>query len=246
MTLEHGDDPTPVEPTLPFFPLFALVVTLVVGALVFAYAATHYHRLPEQVPIHFGGSGEPDAWAPRSFSSVMLLPIMTVFLGPFMAFMAHFIANARQAIQLGDGGAALAARERFRAVVSNFLSGVSLLVTGMLASLSYGAMQIGLGHTQRLPTSVVFLAVAMGGYVLVGVIVILFKYSSTPMPRAADTKNWKYGLFYINRNDPSIFVENRFGLGYTLNLGHKKGAAGLALFLAGIAGILLMSLFAVF
>ncbi|MGH9455151.1 MAG: DUF5808 domain-containing protein, partial [Terriglobia bacterium] len=31
---------------------------------------------------------------------------------------------------------------------------------------------------------------------------------------------WKAGMFYVNREDPSIFVEKIEGVGYTLNFGH--------------------------
>ena len=30
-------------------------------------------------------------------------------------------------------------------------------------------------------------------------------------------QHWKWGLFYANRNDPAVFVEKRFGFGYTIN-----------------------------
>ena len=32
---------------------------------------------------------------------------------------------------------------------------------------------------------------------------------------------WKWGMFYINPNDPALFVEKRFGIGYTVNLGNR-------------------------
>lgn len=28
---------------------------------------------------------------------------------------------------------------------------------------------------------------------------------------------WKGGMFYVNRDDPALMVEKRFGIGYTLN-----------------------------
>lgn len=43
------------------------------------------------------------------------------------------------------------------------------------------------------------------------------------------------GAFYINRDDPSIFVEKRFGIGYTINFGNPKAVALLVAFLAIIA-----------
>ena len=32
---------------------------------------------------------------------------------------------------------------------------------------------------------------------------------------------WKWGLFYVNPADPSILIETRFGIGYTVNLGNR-------------------------
>jgi uncharacterized membrane protein len=36
-------------------------------------------------------------------------------------------------------------------------------------------------------------------------------------PILDDDAKWIWGLFYFNRSDPSIFVEKRIGIGYTVN-----------------------------
>jgi uncharacterized membrane protein len=38
-----------------------------------------------------------------------------------------------------------------------------------------------------------------------------------------DDQYWKGGLFYFNKNDPSVFVEKRFGIGYTINFANPIG-----------------------
>ena len=53
-----------------------------------------------------------------------------------------------------------------------------------------------------------------------------------PVGDRTPDKNWKLGLFYINRNDPALFVEKRFGIGYTLNFGHPGVLVFLAVLLA--------------
>ena len=40
--------------------------------------------------------------------------------------------------------------------------------------------------------------------------------------------SWKLGIIYFNPADPSILVEKRFGIGYTLNLGNLKAWAAIA------------------
>ncbi|WP_285400103.1 DUF5808 domain-containing protein [Lysinibacillus sp. fls2-241-R2A-57] len=34
---------------------------------------------------------------------------------------------------------------------------------------------------------------------------------------------WKGGLIYMNRQDPSVFVEKRFGVGWTMNFANPRG-----------------------
>jgi len=46
---------------------------------------------------------------------------------------------------------------------------------------------------------------------------------------------WKWGLIYINPADPSILIEKRFGIGYTLNLGNRWTWLLLALILSPVA-----------
>ncbi len=43
------------------------------------------------------------------------------------------------------------------------------------------------------------------------------------------------GSFYVNREDPELFVPKRYGIGYTLNFGNRWSWAVLALILFAIA-----------
>ena len=59
-----------------------------------------------------------------------------------------------------------------------------------------------------------------------------------------DDRFWKWGLFYINHEDPRMFVPKRNGIGYESNLGHPGGVAltgGLVLLLFGCV-VLIVSL----
>jgi len=52
-----------------------------------------------------------------------------------------------------------------------------------------------------------------------------------------DDRFWKLGAIYVNPDDPSLFVEKRFGVGWTINLGNRWGVIGICMLLA--AAILL-------
>ncbi len=61
------------------------------------------------------------------------------------------------------------------------------------------------------------------------------------VPPAAELQadeNWRWGLFYYNRNDPALFVQRRFASGYTLNFGRAAAwplAIGLVAFFLSTA-----------
>jgi hypothetical protein len=55
-----------------------------------------------------------------------------------------------------------------------------------------------------------------------------------PSARPPDDEHWKGGVFYVNRDDPSLFVPKRRGFGYTLNFGNSWSWLVVALILLAI------------
>ena len=58
----------------------------------------------------------------------------------------------------------------------------------------------------------------------------------------ADNRHWVGGIFYVNREDASILVEKRFGIGYTLNFGNFKAVTLMAVFFVLLVGLLVLGL----
>jgi hypothetical protein len=56
-----------------------------------------------------------------------------------------------------------------------------------------------------------------------------------PVGDGALDVHWKWGLFYVNRDDPAVFVEHRFGIGYTINYGNPRAWGVVALILIATA-----------
>jgi uncharacterized membrane protein len=54
-----------------------------------------------------------------------------------------------------------------------------------------------------------------------------------------DDRYWLAGMFYLNRDDPSLFVEKRFGIGWTFNLGHPLSIVVLALAITILSAVLM-------
>ena len=56
-------------------------------------------------------------------------------------------------------------------------------------------------------------------------------------PYYSDDKYWRLGVFYHNPDDPSYFVEYRFGSGYSLNYAHLPAKIGAALLVVGLVSM---------
>lgn len=237
-------------------PWIAVAVGLACGIGVVVYTASHYGALPDPMPTHFGPSGKPDAWSAKSLGSVMVLPMMTLFMGVLMGGVALLVAKAKRAIRLDKGGRSLDAQNRFRAAMSNFLAITAFLVIALMTSLSIAVVQVALGRRATIPGSVMLLGLGLFAFSIVGVAWLMIKYgqggSRLEGPAAgealtdglADNKLWKLGVFYVNREDPSWLVEHRFGFGYTLNLGNPKAVTAFVVVFGGVIALVIWAVVA--
>jgi uncharacterized membrane protein len=243
-----------MEPsTSSLLPLITTGLAVAAGLAAVGFALAHYAELPDRIPTHFDASGTPDGWSDRSLIQILMLPLMTLVVGGFMGLLAYFILYAKRSLRHADGGASLQAQGRFRLAISRMLCGVTLLVTALLAGLSFQQVQVARGLQPGLGSLAFGLgAVAIPVFCIGSIVYIMAHYGQggsrleTAAPGAAltdgiaDNRFWKLGLFYINREDPSFLVEKRFGLGYTINFGNKWAVLVLLAFLAFIVGLSLM------
>lgn len=58
---------------------------------------------------------------------------------------------------------------------------------------------------------------------------------------ADDDRHWKLGVFYWNGEDASLFVPNRFGIGWGMNLGRPAAWAIIAAFVLIVAALVVFS-----
>jgi len=239
--------------TSPVLPLVTVLVGVCCGLFAVAYAALHFAEMPVRVPTHFGPSGAPDAWRPKGFFTVMLPSMLTLVMGAGMGGLGFLTARAKRAVRYPAAAVSAEAQARFRLAMTRYICAMSLLVTGLLTSLSVGAVQVGLGRATGLPSAMWVFTGLLLLFAVAGTLYIAIRYgqggarlergaaSSALTNGLADNRYWVLGTFYVNRDDPAIMVEHRFGLGYTLNLGNWKAVALLVAFLGLLFGLVVMA-----
>jgi uncharacterized membrane protein len=140
------------------------------------------------------------------------------------------VTMARRSRQIAVDGPAAAAEQRFRRVNT-----LGLVLAGYAAAIVMSAITIksipAFGDTLSDKLWLVPLPLMLFGF---GVNYWMFRVGQgghravAPAARreihgdATPDAAWIFGVYYVNPRDPAMWVENRFGLGYTLNFGNWR------------------------
>jgi uncharacterized membrane protein len=175
---------------------------------------------------------------------------------PFIALMALLTARAKRSFRGGSGGRSIEAQNAFRATMANLLSGVALFTCALLTFLSVQMIRVGLSEIRSIGVGIWWIVGAMLVFLFGGLIRIMAAYgqggalmengsAEAPLTNGlADNAHWIWGIIYVNKNDPSILVEKRWGIGYTINFGNPKAVAIFGTFLVLTLGVATLGLFA--
>ncbi|QTD41469.1 DUF1648 domain-containing protein [Sporosarcina sp. Te-1] len=207
--------------------LFALPMIITLGLL--AYTAIHYPALPEKIPTHWGPSGQPDAFSDKSPFSVIAMLLILLIMQAMFGMIHWSTKNAGIRLRAAKRQSTKIQQLSFRKYSSWLLFFVSILVTAML-----GYFQMVTIHEELGNTAVLFI-LPIGFMILTLAATAFYSFKigqggsriEVDLPEDAiegltdtdEDAHWKAGLFYVNRNDPSLFVEKRFGVGWSINFG---------------------------
>jgi uncharacterized membrane protein len=191
------------------------------------YLRTHWGDIPTNLPVHWGIGGQPDRWATLSLATAFsplvsatgVLVVLTIILYG-IAYWARFVN-----ISGAQGLRELKFRRTFSAVllaleylVATQSCWAELSMLGHNANASVARLVIPLLPLFLLIFAVVMLAWLGQGGTRKGARQETLDDPVVPVGDRMEDKYWILGVFYINRDDPAVFIEKRFGLGYTLNL----------------------------
>ena len=205
---------------LPFiFTLITIVMTLIA-----------YPHIPNKIPIQYNLTGEVTKWVDKSYRSALLFPILQFYLVLIFLFVNTVIRKSKQQIDANNPDESLQRNIIFRRKWSRF---IIVTGTGFIFLLSLSQLNLFLSISEQLLMGLIIaftifllgwaiilsFTVGQGGSRLKGKNIKTGQTSKNVMNRD-DDKYWKLGIFYFNKNDPAIFLEKRFGVGWTNNWAH--------------------------
>ncbi|MEM6797066.1 MAG: DUF5808 domain-containing protein [Acidobacteriota bacterium] len=216
----------------PFLVLFAAGLFLI----------SVWDSIPETFATHWGPDGQPDAWTHKNRFSVTMPLAFGAGLSVLIQWLAYsLLTHARRVDSAGEGAVTETARRtalaRATLIASYFTAGLmgwislSPILEPRMGSESLGMVTL---------VATTLGSVALMIYVL-AVLVPQFKVANrqaeSPGDRSPDAC-WKLGVLYFAPDDPAIWVEKRFGLGYTLNFAQPIAWATIGIAVLGPALIL--------
>lgn len=217
-----------------------ILLTLAVGAVGYPY-------LPDMVPMHTDFAGNVNSWTPKG-PGVVLFPVaVQVFMSACFAFSHWSITRSKKALNPEAPAASAWAYGMFARAQSVFL-----VVAGLVLTLAIGVtFELSALSVISLQRAAVIMTVAclpvLAGAVILSVVYgqsgsRVFKGLATSSAMLADDdEHWKLGVFYWNSQDASLFLPERFGIGWTMNWARPAAwaivVAGVAITAAFIAGM---------
>lgn len=196
--------------------LLIMVITAIIGATV-------YPSIPNEIPMNINLDGAVTNWMQKSPAVVAFPVIVEGFLGACFAGSHGIILRSRKWSDPGAPATSALAYGLYARAWSVFS-----LVFGSLLSICIGALFL-LSALRLVSLSVVCIVVfvvvismmisAMALSVVYGQVgsrVFKRMQDSKTMPEDSD-EHWKAGIIYFNPEDASVFLPERFGIGWTFN-----------------------------
>lgn len=221
----------PPAPALPW-PWIGINLTLIIVNL--ALALVRYPLLPDQIPIHFGLDGQPDQWGdkmPMAFFS----PILAIFLTLLIIGIANATRTMRQRLDPTSPETSRQIETHYQRIWSRAMLQIGATINLILLGSSLPTLLIVpdlsgmVGLIILAPLALIIIIITLA---IVQTARIVQQINGSVREQNSyvpvdDDPFWFGGMIYSNRNDPSIFVPKRFGVGTTVNFGHPMGILAL-------------------
>ncbi|MDO5042260.1 MAG: DUF5808 domain-containing protein [Slackia sp.] len=197
-----------------------------------------YPSMPDMLPMHADFAGNVTNYTSKSIGSAIGFPVLfEVFMAACLTFSHWTILRSKRAVDPSAPAASALAYGLFARAQSVFLLVVGIVCgggIGMLFLLSSAGF-ITLGQAGAI---VLLLTVpVVGGSIALSVVYgqagsrVFLRLQGEDELLADDDEHWKLGIIYFNRDDASLFLPERFGIGWTINFARPAAWAIVAGFI---------------
>lgn len=204
------------------FQPFLFIIPIIITLVVIAMTIQRYETIPDIIATHWGLDGKPDAWTNKSYATVIMLPVILLLLQIVNIGIAYGVSKASVQVTAQESEQSLEREVENRKQMNFFLAATNIALTILLLFLHVSTTLI------KIENVTYFIMTFISYLIVISVCVFIYtrkmykmkeKFISIKTDESipADDHLWKWGLFYFNKDDPSILVEKRVGIGWTFN-----------------------------
>ncbi|MBN8192842.1 DUF1648 domain-containing protein [Bacillus sp. NTK074B] len=214
-------------------PWMVYTVPMVITVALIVFTLMNYNSFPDQIPTHWGPNGKPDAFTSKTYLTALSLPLVLLIMNGMFLGINELTRNSGIKLSAGNVKASRIRQLRLRKYTSWLLFFISVLVSLLFTFLQFTTLyENSVSDLLIITTPLAFSALVLIGSIILAVKVgkndsdldgEIIGEDSSEVINADDDQYWKGGLIYFNPEDPSIFVEKRFGVGWTLNFARPLG-----------------------
>lgn len=209
------------------------------------------NQIGEYVPIHWNSTSNVRV-VPATVGVFVIAPMVQLFMLGLFMFVNYTFSATKQLISPKNATKSLEQNRRYRLAMSKMV-----VLAGLGTMLFMSMPQFMMIFDIRSNTFIIWGSVLFSVLVVAITLYVAVKYGQggerynppttgddTDYKVVDDDSFWKWGMFYVNPNDPAIFVEKRFGIGTTVNFAKWQAWAFIIglLVLSGIIVIASISL----
>lgn len=229
---------------------FLIPLSIIIFGLLFTMI--QYPYLPDKLPGHFNAAGEVTRYDNKSLYSAFMLPLVQLGMTAMMFGLYKVMSSAKITINparpkttLLQGQLANRRWGIFTVLMATLLNAQFLYLQFMVLQLigSSKSMLISLVIYSGIIGLVIYTSITTGqGGSRIKVSVEETQKDNTKLIQRDDDIHWKLGMLYYNPADPTLWVEKRFGIGWTINHAHPIGKILTVIMVVVLFGTLIFSM----
>ncbi len=203
--------------------------------------------LGDRIPIHWDTAGNV-SYASKSFFSVYQLILLEGFMFLLFYGLLILVSHSKKVIRSDNPEESRRASFLFKKLWCGYFAILSFGCMALFSFLQFIILGI-CPSAWMTPVLVGFLiVVGLGSTALVlytgqgGSRLLRIKGKTSLIDPREDDRYWKLGCIYYNPDDPSLMVEKRFGIGWTLNMARPAAYVLLAIIIVFVIVCLILSL----
>lgn len=231
---------------------FLTTIAFIIGGLIVLgnaiYVKVNYSQFPSEIPYHWNIQGVGTQSIPKTPLSVFLLPGIQLLIFIIMLFAYKSIRLSKVQLDVEDPKESKIRNNIFK---NRWKAAVISMMFLLLSLFSLYNFDTG-GTIDISPESYSYITMLFLVMILLiaGITAITTGQGGSRLKDKTietveemnrdDDQFWKFGMIYYNKNDPSIFIEKRFGVGFTINFANPIAIVLLVglLILIGIFAVL--------